>query len=200
MKDKILESATEMFLTYGFKSVTMDDIAEKMSISKKTIYTHFSNKTKLIEETTFGIFEFISTGIDLICELGYNPIDELFRIKKFILEHLKDEKSSPLFQLQKFYPKIHSELTKKQFDVMQHCVSRNLDRGVNDGYFRKEIDIQFIARVYFKGMVGIKDLDTFPAEMFDMNYLMESYLEYHVRGIATKKGLQTLEKVKNQYN
>ena len=200
MKDKILESATEMFLTFGFKSVTMDDIAEKMSISKKTIYTHFNNKTKLVEETTFGMFECISTGIDLICELNYNPIEELFQIKKFILEHLKDEKSSPLFQLQKFYPKIHYNLTKKQFDVMQGCVSTNLERGIKSGFFRKEINIQFITRVYFKGMVGIKDAETFPAEMFSMNYLLENYLEYHVRGIATEKGIQTLEKVQNQYN
>jgi len=200
MKDKILESATEMFLTYGFKSVTMDDIAEKMSISKKTIYTHFNNKTKLVEETTFGMFECISTGIDLICELDYNPIEELFQIKKFILEHLKDEKSSPIYQLQKFYPKIHANLTRKQFDVMQGCVVANLERGVHDGIFRKEINIQFITRVYFKGMVGIKDAETFPAEMFSMNYLLENYLEYHVRGIATEKGIQTLEKIQNQYN
>tara|TARA_B100000809_G_scaffold3549_1_gene3809 strand:+ start:2402 stop:3004 length:603 start_codon:yes stop_codon:yes gene_type:complete len=200
MKDKILESATEMFLTYGFKSVTMDDIAEKMSISKKTIYTHFNNKTKLVEETTFGMFESISIGIDLICELDYNPIEELFQIKKFILEHLKDEKSSPIYQLQKFYPKIHANLTRKQFDVMQGCVVANLERGVHDGIFRKEINIQFITRVYFKGMVGIKDAETFPAEMFSMNYLLENYLEYHVRGIATEKGIQTLEKIQNQYN
>lgn len=200
MKEEILKSATEMFLSYGFKSVTMDDIAEKMSISKKTIYTHFSNKTKLIEATTLGMFQCISTGIDVICELNYNPIEELFQIKKFILVNLKNEKSSPSFQLQKYYPKIHAQLTKKQFDVMQGCVSENLKRGVNDGYFRKGIDVQFITRVYFKGMVGIKDQETFPKEMFSISYLLENYLEYHVRGIATEKGIQTLEKVQNQYN
>lgn len=200
MKDKILETATEMFLDYGFKSVTMDDIAEKMCISKKTIYTHFSNKTKLIEETTFGIFECISSGIDLICENKHNPIEELFQIKKFILEHLKDEKSSPQYQLQKYYPQIHANLTRKQFEVMKDCVADNLQRGIEAGVFRKEIDIQFITGIYFKGMVGIKDIETFPIETFSMNYLLESYLEYHVRGIATETGLQTLEKVKNQYN
>lgn len=200
MKEEILTSATEMFLTYGFKSVTMDDIAEKMSISKKTIYTHFSNKTKLVQETTFGMFECISSGIECICDLSYNPIEELFQIKKFILENLKDEKSSPLFQLQKYYPKIHTELRNKQFAVMQECVTDNLNRGVKDAYFRSDIDISFISRVYFQGMMGIKDIDTFPTELFSMNYLLEKYLEYHVRGIATEKGIQTLEKVQNQYN
>lgn len=200
MKDKILESATEMFLTYGFKSVTMDDIAEKMSISKKTIYTHFSNKTKLVEETTLGMFQCISTGIDFICELDNNPIEELFQIKKFVLDNLKDEKSSPLFQLQKYYPKLHANLTKKQFEVMKDCVSVNLRRGIDGGFFRKDVDISFITRVYFKGMLGIKDIETFPQEKYSMNYLLEKYLEYHVRGIATEKGIQTLEKVQKQYN
>lgn len=200
MKEKILQTATEMFLTYGFKSVTMDDIAEKMSISKKTIYTHFSNKTKLVEETTTGMFDCITLGIDSILSLNYDPIEELFQIKKFVLENLKDEKSSPQYQLQKYYPKLHATLTKQQYDVMKRCVSENLERGVSDGLFRKEIDIQFITRVYFKGMVGIKDLDVFPIEIFNMKYLMERYLEYHIRGIATKKGLLTLEKLQNQYN
>ena len=78
MKEKILQTAAEMFLNYGFKSVTMDDIAEKMSISKKTIYTHFSNKTKLVEETTYGMFLCITTGIDAICELDYTIVKMWF--------------------------------------------------------------------------------------------------------------------------
>ena len=66
MKDQILEKATEMFLTLGFKSVTMDDIASEMGISKKTIYQHFSNKDSLIKATTSNLFERISCGIDEI--------------------------------------------------------------------------------------------------------------------------------------
>ena len=73
-------------------------------------------------------------------------------------------------------------------------------KPLDPSLFRDDIDIQFITRVYFKGMVGIKDIETFPTEMFSMNYLLQNYLEYHVRGIATEKGIQTLEKTKNQYN
>jgi len=196
MKDKILETAADMFLSYGFKSVTMDDIAQKMSISKKTIYTHFSNKTKLIEETTLGIFECICTGIDIINESNYNPIEELYQIKSFLIKNLKDEKSSPQYQLQKYYPKIHSTLMQKQFEVMKDCVSENITRGIDDGIFRKEIDIDFITRIYFKGMTGIKDIETFSPKTYKMSYLMENYIDYHVRGIATEKGIQILEQLK----
>ena len=106
MKEKILAKATEMFLNYGFKSVTMDDLAEQLGISKKTIYANYENKTKLVEASTLFLFEFISNGINLICELEKNPIDELFAIKSFVMEHLKNEKTSPQYQLQKYYPQL----------------------------------------------------------------------------------------------
>jgi AcrR family transcriptional regulator len=195
MKEKILAKSTEMFLNYGFKSVTMDDIAEKMGISKKTIYANYKNKTKLVEATTLSLFEFISTGIDLICELDKNPIEELFAIKSFVMEHLKNEKSSPQYQLQKYYPELFHTLKLKQLEVMKECVTDNLKRGIDQELYRSELDVNFISRIYFNGIIGIKDEETFPHNEFKPTYLLESYLEYHIRAISTKKGLQTMEKL-----
>jgi AcrR family transcriptional regulator len=195
MKDKILAKATEMFLNYGFKSVTMDDLAEQLGISKKTIYAHFENKTKLVEAATLFLFEFISNGINLICELEKNPIDELFAIKSFVMEHLNNEKTSPQYQLQKYYPQLFISLKKRQFDLMKECVFENLERGVKLGIYRKRMDLDFITRLYFNGIIGIKDVETFPKKIFKPEYLLENYLEYHIRAIATEKGLITMEKL-----
>ncbi len=195
MKCKILEKAGEMFLIYGFKSVTMDDIAENMGISKKTIYAHFKNKTKLVEATTMALFEHISNGIDCICALEKNPIEEIFNIKEFLNKNLKDEKSSPQYQLQKYYPSLFVDLKKKQLEMMLTCVTQNLERGIKLNLYREELDLNFTARIYFNGVVGIKDQDTFPAEEFDKNYLLETFLSYHIRAIATEKGVQKLEKI-----
>jgi len=192
MREKILIGATDLFLNYGFKSVTMDDIANKLGMSKKTIYQHFSNKTMLVEATTMHLFEFISGGINEICALGQNPIEEIFSIKKFVMKHLKDEKSSPQYQLEKYYPKICKTLKDKQFCVMQDCVIDNLKRGVNMGLYRLEINIEFISRVYFHTMTSIKNDDLFPKDIFTMPMLMSNHIEYHLRGICTPKGLQTL--------
>ena len=193
MKNKILEKSIEMFLNYGFKSVTMDDISEKLGISKKTIYAHYQNKTKLIEATTLAIFESISTGIDCICELDKNPIEELYAIKSYVMEHLKDEKSSPQYQLQKYYPKLFYTLKKKQLEIMQECVTENLRKGIEQKLYRSELDVNFISRIYFNGVTGIKDEETFPRDEFTPSYLLENYLEYHIRAIATEKGLITLQ-------
>ncbi|WP_417861219.1 TetR/AcrR family transcriptional regulator [Winogradskyella sediminis] len=192
MKDKIIIKSTELFLNLGFKSVTMDDIANEMGISKKTIYQHFQNKTKLVEATAMHVFEKISTGIDCICNLNQNPIEEIYEIKRFVMLNLKDEKSSPQYQLQKYYPKIYASLKGKQFEKMINCVTRNLERGVSLQLYRDTIDVDFIARMYFNGMLSLKDQTIFPRDTYTMKDLMNNYIEYHVRGICSTKGLETL--------
>ncbi len=197
MKEKILEKATDMFLNLGFKSVTMDDLANEMGISKKTIYAHFENKTMLVEETTMGLFCTISQGIDHICALGKNPIEELYEIKKIAMQHLKDEKSSPQYQLQKYYPKIHATLRQKQFDVMQDCVIDNIKKGIGLGIYRENLNIGFVSRIYFSGITSIKDKGLFPQDEFPMTNLIDDYLEYHLCGIVTTKGKKVLNKIIN---
>jgi len=192
MREQIISKSTDLFLTLGFKSVTMDDIAQEMGISKKTIYKHFANKSQLVEATALALFELISGGINAICALEKNPIEEIYDIKRFVMQHLKDEKSSPQYQLQKYYPKVFSTLKTKQFEVMQDCVAANLNRGIISGLYLDTINVEFISRMYFSGITSIKDNDLFPLKIFSQNMLMEYYLEYHLRGICTKKGLGTL--------
>ncbi|MEH6537068.1 MAG: TetR/AcrR family transcriptional regulator [Psychroserpens sp.] len=199
MREKIIHKSAELFLNLGFKSVTMDDIANEMGISKKTIYVHFKNKTKLVEAVTFNLFDTICDGIDDIYDNTTNPIEELYAIKMFVMHHLKNEKSSPQYQLKKYYPQIYSVLKIKQFEKMHQSVKESLQQGVDTGVFRNSIDVDFISRMYFTGMTGIKDNMFFPPERYQMDYLMESYLEYHLRAIVSEKGMTILNNfIKNQ--
>ena len=189
MENKIIEKATEMYLTLGFKSVTMDDIASEMGISKKTIYHHFENKNDLVEAVTLYLFETISCGIDEIMTLNKNPIEELFVIKDFVMKNLKNESTSPIYQLQKYYPQIHKTLMSRQFEKMGDCVIENLKKGIEQGLFRNEINLELIGRFYFAGMTSIKDAELFNPIQFSIKDVQETYLEYHLRGICTSKGL-----------
>ena len=199
MREKIVSKAAEMFITLGFKSVTMDDIANEMAISKKTIYTHFKNKTDLVKEATLSLFEVITHGIDCICEQDNNPIEELYAIKKFVMMQLKNEKSSPQYQLQKYYPEISNTLKSMHFETMQECTVRNLKKGIDHGLYRNNLDIEFVSRIYFIGVSGTKDEMLFPPDIFPKALLMEEFLEYHLRGIITKKGQLTLNKFINNH-
>ena len=197
MKENILHKATDLFLTLGFKSVTMDDLAHELGISKKTIYSHFENKTQLVKECTMNLFWYISKGIDRICGLGLNPIEELYEIKKFVMLHLKDERSSPQYQLQKYYPTIHHTLRSKQFDVMRECIIMNLRKGIDMGIYRENLNIEFVSRIYYAGVTSVKDQMLFPTDIFPITELMDDYLEYHLRGIVTPKGRQILNDIIN---
>ena len=192
MKETIIFKATELFMKLGFKSVTMDDIAKEMGISKKTIYAHFNNKETIVEVVTDHVFEIVCNDIDQICDLGQNPIEELYAIKKRVMEYMKKEKASPWYQLQKYYPAIYGNIKQRQFGFMQECVVKNLQRGLDLKLYRDNIDVQFVARIYFNGITGIKEENLFPNTMFTGESLYEMYLEYHLRGIVTPLGRNIL--------
>jgi len=192
MKDLIVEKAKELFLTLGFKSVTMDHIANELGISKKTIYNFFKNKNELVNGVTNYMFKNITTGIKQIKKDSVDPISELYDIKLFLIKYLKGEKTAPLYQLKKYYPETHKEVTKKQFEFMTNSTIDSLKNGIRLNLFRKDINIDLISKLYFNGMTGIKDQEIFPADKYDPVFLMGNYIEYHLRAIVTDKGLKKL--------
>ena len=197
MKDQIIKTAAELFINLGFKSVTMDDIANELGISKKTIYSHFSTKTKLVEASTFHILSQMSCGVeDIICQ-DKNAIVELFDIKNFAMKHLKNSKSSPQFQLKKYYPKVYNLVQINHLQIMEGFVLKNLEKGIKNELYRDNIPLDFISKIYFVGMMGIKDEYHFPIDKYSQNELLELFLEYHLRAIVTEKGLKTLNKLSN---
>ena len=199
MKKLILNKATDLFLNFGFKSVTMDQIANEIGISKKTIYNFFENKKHLVNVVTNGMFASITSGIKQIKKESIDPISELYDVKLFLIKILKGERTTPLYQLRKFYPETHKEITQKQFDFMTKSAIESLKNGVKLGLFRKDINIDLISRLYFNGMIGIKDQDIFPAEKYEPTFLMLKYIEYHLRAIVTEKGLKKLNSFLKKY-
>lgn len=195
MKNKILQTASQLFLNLGFKSVTMDDIAQKMAISKKTIYECYQNKTALIKATTHFVFDQISQKIETICceECDTNPIQTLFHINDFILKELHVN-NAPEYQLHKYYPEIAASLTEKKFKLITEGITENLENGIEKGFYRNDIDIDITARLYYSTMNAIKTSDVFPFENYNLSDVMYAFLLYHIRAIATDKGVAELGK------
>ena len=192
MKEAILEKATEMFISYGYKSITMDDIAAGMGISKKTIYQHYSNKTELVEASAKVLLKNISNGIDLIYKENHNPIEEFFYIRRFISNLTNSEMSASFHQLKKYFPEISKQLLKYQFQQMHNWMIENLKRGIEAGLYRSDQNIEFTSRIYYIIIVGTKDNELFPDTLFTHDDISKNYLEYHLRAIVTDEGLQVL--------
>jgi hypothetical protein len=189
MKEKIIVKAGELFLKLGFKSVTMDDIASEMGISKKTLYKYFSNKHSLVEETTTTIHESCLSSVNLISEKGYNPIEENFEIKKMFKEMFQNSSSSPIYQLKKYYPQIHSKTMEKEIVLFSECLRKNIKKGIKEGYYREETNVDIATQFYFALVFSVHENTI---ENYKIPKLEQEVLVYHTRAIATEKGLTEL--------
>ncbi len=197
MKEDIIDTSVRLFLNQGFKSVTMDDIANEMGISKKTIYTHFNTKTKLVEAAAFQLFDSTRIGMDAISDSAQNPIEELYSLKMYVMQQLKNETSTTQNQLKKYYFKIHETFKLMLCEKIYLSILASLEHGVASGVFKDTIDIDFISRMYYTGMTGIRDNMSFPPGKYKTHYLMENYLHYHLKAITTKKGEKMLNNLIN---
>ncbi len=196
MKDKIIAKATDMFLKLGFKSVTMDDIASEMCISKKTIYKYFCNKELLITEGSNSVHEQIYNGINSIIDKKFNAIEENFEIRKMFREMFQSTDTSPIYQLKKHYPSIYETVISREIEQCISVFKQNTIKGIEQGFYRKETQIDSIVKFYYTLIFNInettqKENDVFKLEM--------QALEYHTRAIATPKGLIELEKQLNKH-
>ncbi|MFV0248982.1 MAG: TetR/AcrR family transcriptional regulator, partial [Tenacibaculum sp.] len=194
MKSKILEKSAKMFLSYGFKSITMDDIANAMGMSKKTLYKHFPNKANLIDATTLSVQEKIESAILNIKSKNYNAIEEEFEVKAIFKEMFKNTKTSPMLQLSKYYPETYAKLIERELSIFKQCNTENLTKGIKQGLYRKDIDKSLTGNFYFALIIGIFENEIYGHQMHELLELEYKVLEYHIRAIATKKGLTELEK------
>ena len=191
MKEKIIKKATDMFLKLGFKSVTMDDIAGEMCISKKTIYKYFCNKEVLIEEGTAAIHSEVHKIIDEIVAKDYNAIEENFEIRKMFKEMFKSVNDSPIYQLKKHYPEIYSKMMANKLDDCNVMFGQNIRKGISQGLYRESLDIEKYVRFYYMLIFTINETIASEKEALELEL---DALEYHTRAMATLAGIIELEK------
>jgi AcrR family transcriptional regulator len=191
MKDKIINKAKEMFLKLGFKSITMDDIACEMCISKKTIYKYFSNKDILIEESIDLVHKEVKETMDAIISKNYNAIEENFEIKRMFREMFKSAESSPIYQLKKHYPDIYNKVLNIQVNICEDCFRKNILKGIKEGLYRENLDVENYVKFYYTLIFTINENTMLEKESHELEL---KALEYHIRAMATLAGIIELEK------
>ena len=191
MREKIMSKASDLFMKLGFKSVTMDDIAGEMCISKKTIYKFFSNKEILIEEITGLIHSEIHEIINQIVAQDYNAIEENYQIRKMFKEMFKSADTSPVYQLKKHYPSIFEKVMAKEMNECNTLFKNNIEKGIAQGLYRKEIPVETFVKFYYNLIFSIKEQTVSEKEGQNLELQI---LEYHTRAIATLEGIAELEK------
>jgi AcrR family transcriptional regulator len=191
MKDKIIKRATDMFLKLGFKSVTMDDIACEMCISKKTIYKYFGNKEMLIEEGTEVIHQKINALMEEVVSQNHNAIAENFEMREMFKQMFQSFDHSPAYQLKKHYPEIYDKMTCTKIEDCSQMFRQNIEKGIAEGLYRKDTDVEAAVKFYYTLIFSINENTMMEKDAYELE---AKALEYHTRAIATPEGILELEK------
>lgn len=190
---QILAGAVVLFSRLGLRSVTMDDIARELGISKKTLYKYYKNKGELVEKGADLVIEHIREFCGSICPNVENPIDELFLLDEGMRNFNKMQHQAIQFQLRKYYPETFFKIKEAQRKNFMEVTAENLLKGIRLGWYRSDFDIQIIANLYYSRVLMIMDEQYFPVNEFEWDKLTREAMIYHIRGIASKKGLEYLE-------
>jgi DNA-binding XRE family transcriptional regulator len=190
----ILLKARELYMKYGIKSITMDDVARELGISKKTLYQFVTDKDDLVGKF---IDNEIAMRQEEICKCfgkKFNAIEELFEISIYMNRMMRDQNPATEYDLKKYYPQHFQKTVNARHEGIFNYILLNLKKGIREGLYRKEMNKEVIAKLYLWRIENSQINDLFTAEEFSSVKLFVELLTYHVRGIATDKGIIELEK------
>lgn len=196
----ILDDIRQLFINYGIKSLTMDDIAKNLGISKKTLYISFKNKKDVVNKVTKHQITCDQCDVESMIQEGENAIDELLVVSKKLNEEFAKAHPSLLYDIQKYYPTAWKKVIEHKEQFVFNKVLRNIERGVKEGFYRKNLQPKVIAKAYIimtDAMMSNKL--AFQGE-YSFLELHQEIMRYHILGIANNKGREYLKQKFEQEN
>ncbi len=189
----ILVKVRELYMKYGIKSITMDDVARELGISKKTLYQYVSDKDDLVGKFIDNEIAMRQEDICKCFRIGYNAIEELFEISIYMNKLMRNQSTVTEYDLKKYYPAHYNKTLIARKEGIYNYILANLSKGIKEGLYRKEMDKEVIAKLYLWRTENVHFDELFTVEEFTSVKLFVELLNYHVRGIATEKGISVLE-------
>ena len=197
VNQKIVSGSLELFMKYGIKPVTMDMIAQELGLSKRTIYENFADKDELVRCCVDKMDEERNRSFTEILENSSNVIVALFRIMRQTIKVMSSV--NPLFNkdIKKYFHEIHQSKFKSSENCRKQQAAELLEKGKREGLFRQDVDVKIIAEIYLAQIKSMNYEDVFPEELYSKKELVEHLLVNLLRGIATPKGMEMIEKYTN---
>lgn len=196
---KILTSAVELFRQYGMKAITMDDIARRAGISKKTLYQHFANKNEVVTESVQWYKDQVCDMCNMQMAESENAIEAMVKMLAFMDNMNKEMNPMLLFELQRYFPDAY-KIFRAQLEVRDVGMLRdNIQRGIEEGLFRPEINPDLMARYRLESSLMILQPNLL---VNDRNGLISVALEigeHFMYGIMTQKGVKLYHKYKDKH-
>lgn len=200
LKNKIIETAGYLFTKYGVRSVTMDDIARELSVSKKTIYQHYKDKDEIVFNATQSHMEGEKQEFNEIFEKATNAIEELAMISQCMRKNIAELNPSLLHDLQKYHHKAWEGYLQFKDDFVKNHIKRNLERGIKEGFYRAEINAEISAIFRMEQIQMAFDDKLFPTKQFDFKEVQMQMFDLFVHGIVTEKGQKLFKEYLQQHS
>lgn len=198
-RERILKAAQELFFSYGIRSITMDDIARHLSISKKTIYQFFEDKDQIVLTLTKLDMQENGKIMKEIARGSKDAIDEIMQVMECMTDQLTKFHPSLIYDLQKFHPRSWNEFRKFTEEHSLAAVMLNLKRGIRQGLYRSDINIPILSRLRIEQISLGMNPQVFPPGQFDLKKVEIELLKHFLYGILTIKGLKQLEQYQMIY-
>lgn len=198
--ENILEKVGELYNKYGIKSVTMDDVARELGISKKTLYLYVENKVELVSKVLDYVMQKNNCDMKKLHEKNLNAIEELLQVGMHIINTTKDYNPSTEYDLKKYYPDLYQKLHQIRKEKMYDAILKNIRKGKTEGLFRDDLNDEIIAKMQTSRFLNMGTDEVInPEDMFKPKYILELFI-YHIRGIANENGIQMLDKTLDQFD
>lgn len=195
LEGRIKMHALQMFMQLGVRSVTMDDVARDMAISKKTLYQFVDNKADLVDKAFTYFVDTTIPRVHEIWEAPGNAIDHMFMLDEFMCGMVEAHNPAAKFQLKKYYPATWKKIEEIRFEEFMVTIKTNIAAGKKEGLYRPELNEELIALMYFGKADLMTEADWFPIDDYDITLISHVSLEYHLRGICSPLGLEYLDKL-----
>lgn len=192
-QEKWLKRVEEIFLRFGIKSLTMDDIARELGISKKTLYQFVENKDDLVLRVVQQHIEAEIVQKNCLHLEAPDAIEEILAVIRHVQGEMQRIKSNILFDMQKYHRDAWDVMREYQRGHMHRMVRENLERGRQEGLYRTDFDLDIIARLHVAESFLMLDEDWFPRPPYSLETLFREYLLYYLHGVVSEKGLQQLK-------
>jgi AcrR family transcriptional regulator len=197
-KERILLKSNELFNRYGIRSVSMDDIATQLGMSKKTIYQYYTDKDDLVCAVFTATIEENRASCCLDRQTADNAIHEVFLAFDRMIVMFTNMNPSILYDMEKYHPSMFKRFREFKNGFLYEMIKTNIERGINEGIYRPDIDIDILTRFRIHCIMLSFNADVFPGNKTQIVKIEMQILEHFLYGLATAKGQKLIEEYKQQ--
>ena len=197
-KERIRQKADELFMKYGIRSVSMDDIANALGMSKKTIYQYFVDKDELVDAVVEADISNMQQDCASVMSDAKDAVHEIFLSIDRLLEQFRNMNPMLIYDLEKFHFRGFQKFMEHKNKFLLQLIRTNMERGIAEGLYREDLNVDIMAKFRLESMMIAFNIDLYPPTKYGLADVSKEIIEHYVYGLASLKGYKLIVKYKEE--